>query len=41
MHKSEENSQSNPKCYEDQEFLKENTEKDKINEESEEEMDEF
>lgn len=41
MHKSEEDSHSNPKCYEDQEFLEKDIEKDKLNEESKEEMDEF
>jgi len=37
MHKSEANFQSNPKCYEEKEFLEENIEKDKINEDFKEE----
>ena len=41
MHKSEENSHSNPKDYENQEFLEENTEEDKFDEESKKEMDKF
>lgn len=41
MHKSEANSHSNPKDYENQEFLEEDTEKDNLNEESKDEMDEF